>query len=190
MKLEYLILGQLTLNPCTGYSIKKYFDTEGRFGMATRPLSQIYTTLKRMYENGWVEYTFEHREDAPDLKIYSLIEKGRDYLVNYLESPMEYKFRYFESEMLWRIMYSHLVSPEVILSQLEEELDKRRKHVKKFRHRNRTVASTLISKDQLETVQYAHDRLHLYGVQGLDAYIVLLEEWIDHFSSKIERLQP
>ena len=45
MKLEYMILGILKINPRTGYDMKKYLDTEGRFGRARAPLSQIYTTL-------------------------------------------------------------------------------------------------------------------------------------------------
>ncbi len=66
MKLEYLILGILKINPRTGYDIKKYLDTEGRFGRARAPLSQIYTTLKRMLEKGWVLFEEEHREGKPE----------------------------------------------------------------------------------------------------------------------------
>ena len=68
----YDILGLLTINPSTGYDIKKHLDTEGRFTRRRAPLSQIYNTLKRMHENNLVTFVEEKREGKPNLKIYSI----------------------------------------------------------------------------------------------------------------------
>ena len=47
MKLEYMILGILTINPMTGYDMKKYLDTEGRFGRSRAPLSHRGLPFKK-----------------------------------------------------------------------------------------------------------------------------------------------
>ncbi len=68
LKLEYYILGLLTLNPQTGYDVKKHLGTEGRFERRRAPLSQIYTTLKRMTENNLVTFVEKEREVCPERK--------------------------------------------------------------------------------------------------------------------------
>ena len=75
MKLEYYTLGLLEIKPLTGYDIKKFLDTEGRFGRKRAPLSQIYNTLKRMLEQEWVEFEEVKREGKPDVKIYQREDK-------------------------------------------------------------------------------------------------------------------
>lgn len=185
MKLEHLILGQLIQNPCTGYDIKKYLDTEGRFGMATRPLSQIYNTLKRMVKKKWVKFDVQAREKAPDRKIYTLTPEGHEYFLEYLESPVEYTFRYFESEIPWRIFFSFLIKPEIIHQQLETELELRKDHIRKYRNRDRVIHSMLLKPGELEELNAIYEKLHLYGTEGLDVYVAFLETWIKFFEQKI-----
>ena len=101
MKLEFYILGLLKINPSTGYDIKKILDTEGRFGRKRAPLSQIYNTLKRMVENGWVRFEEEQREGKPDIKIYHNTPEGEQAFMEYLCSPIEPPFRFRESDILY-----------------------------------------------------------------------------------------
>ena len=184
MKLEYTILGWLELNPLTGYDLKKFLDTEGRFARKRAPLSQIYTTLKRMADKGWVQFREEPREGKPDAKIYHNTEAGRQVLVEYLRSPIELRFRYNESDISYRMAFSFMVEPEVTLQQIKSELAYRKEQIAQFRHRDRTLVSSNLSKHSLAFAQEVFDKLHQYGANNIDAYVQELEEMIEFFETK------
>lgn len=184
MKLDYFILGLLRMEPRTGYEIKKFLDAEGRFARARAPLSQIYTTLKRMLENGWVEYEEVQREGKPDLKIYHNSEAGNAALLEYLNSPLEPSFRYMESDIRNRIIFAYLVEPETIIEQLHTELEYRKEQIAAFRNRDRTVQTTTLSDCERAYAQELMDKLHSYGAKSIDDYVLWLEEMIDYFSEK------
>jgi DNA-binding PadR family transcriptional regulator len=186
MKLEYFILGILKLRPSTGYDIKKFLDTEGRFARARTPLSQIYTTLKRMTEQGWVIFVEKQRQGKPDIKIYHNTEQGEEEFLAYLHSPIEHAFRFRENDVMLRAMYAFLVEPEVILEQLQAELDFRQKQIAKFRSRDRTVLSDTLSEEQLAYAQELGDMLHRFGARAIDDYVQSLEEMIAYFTNKKE----
>ncbi len=186
MKLEHYILGLLTINPSTGYDIKKHLDTEGRFTRRRAPLSQIYNTLKRMHENNLVTFVEEKRDGKPDLKIYSLTAKGKQFLMDYLSSPLEKSFRYNESSILFRIRYAFLMDLEMVIKQIQEELDFRKKQINKFRYRDRTVDSTNLSADELAYVQAINDELHSYGASAMDLYVARLQDILTFFENRKE----
>ncbi|MCA9919926.1 MAG: PadR family transcriptional regulator [Anaerolineales bacterium] len=186
MKLEHYILGLLTINPSTGYDIKKFLDTEGRFERRRAPLSQIYTTLKRMVENNLVTFEEEKRDGKPDLKIYSITPEGTHALINFLHSPNQQTFRYGgENSLLFRIRYAFLVEPDVIVQQIQNELAFRREQIRKFRHRDRTINSTTLTPQELAQAQAINDELHLYGAQRMDHYVAHLESILTFFEEQI-----
>jgi PadR family transcriptional regulator AphA len=87
MSLEHAILGFLNYRPYSGYDLKKFFDTSVRhFWPADQ--SQIYRTLSRMSENGWVEIEVIHQESRPDRKVYHISETGQQELRHWLVSPL------------------------------------------------------------------------------------------------------
>ena len=188
LKLEYYILGLLTLNPQTGYDVKKHLDTEGRFERRRAPLSQIYTTLKRMTENNLVTFVEKERDGKPDLKIYSNTPQGRQLLIDFLRSPVEPTFRYSESTLLFRIRHAFLVEPNVIIKQIQDELDFRQEQIGKFRHRDRTIHSNTLSAGTLAYAQAIHDEIHSYGANRMDIYVAHLQKMLGFFEE--QKLEP
>ncbi len=186
MKLEHFILGILTINPMTGYDIKKYLDTEGRFGRKRAPLSQIYNTLKRMVDNGWVIFEEEVRTGKPDIKIYHNTAAGQKVFMDYLQSPIELPFRFRESEITYRIMFAFLIEPQIIVDQIQAELDFRREQIATFRPRDRTIHSENLSEDQVAYAQEVYDMLHSFGARDIDNFVRMLEEALEFFSQQIE----
>jgi DNA-binding PadR family transcriptional regulator len=86
MSLDYAILGFLNYQPCTGYDLKKLFDTSVRhFWQADQ--SQIYRTLARLLEQGYAELEVVEQEDRPDRKVYSITSAGRQVLREWLAGP-------------------------------------------------------------------------------------------------------
>jgi PadR family transcriptional regulator AphA len=85
MSLEYAILGFLNYAPMTGYDLKKMFDDSVRhFWYADQ--SQIYRTLNRLNEKGWVSRDIIEQETRPDRKEYSITDSGREALRQWLVS--------------------------------------------------------------------------------------------------------
>lgn len=187
MKLEHYILGLLTINPSTGYDIKKHLDTEGRFTRRRAPLSQIYNTLKRMLENNLVTFVEEKRNGKPDIKIYSLTPKGREYLIDFLQSSPKLSFRHNESSIMFRIRYAFLIEVEVIIQQIQEELAYRQKQISKFRFRDRTLDSANLSPDELAYAQAINNELHAYGASTMDLYVSRLQAMLTFFETQKNR---
>jgi len=86
MSLDYAILGFLNYQPCTGYDLKKLFDTSVRhFWQADQ--SQIYRTLARLLQQGYAELEIIEQEDRPDRKLYTITLAGQQALREWLAGP-------------------------------------------------------------------------------------------------------
>jgi DNA-binding PadR family transcriptional regulator len=184
MKLEYFILGLLRLQPRTGYEIKTFIDTEGRFMRSSTPLSQIYTTLKRMTGEGWVEFADEQREGKPDLKIYSIAPLGEKAIREWLSEPHEPSFRFQDREFLGKLFFSFLIDKPTVLTHCYTELNYRKAQIAKFRGRDRTVPVAPGTNVSRARVQRLADLLHEYGKESIDQYVA----WLEGFIQRLENL--
>jgi DNA-binding PadR family transcriptional regulator len=103
--LEFILLGLLRL-PRSGYEIKARF-VEGAAHFWAADLSQIYRTLQRMEEKGWLESSFEPSKSGPDRRVYTRTALGESELHAWLnEDPIQATVRlpyvgqlYFLSEL-------------------------------------------------------------------------------------------
>ena len=84
MSLAHAILGILQIQPMTGYDLKtQCFDKSiAHFWPADQ--AQIYRTLDKMNEQGWVESQIEFQENHPNRKVYSITEQGQRELRQWL----------------------------------------------------------------------------------------------------------
>ena len=86
MALEHAILVSLMEHSGSGYELARRFDKSiGFFWRATH--QQIYRTLKRMNESGWVDQQTVEQVGRPDKKVYSLSASGRELLRDWVSSP-------------------------------------------------------------------------------------------------------
>jgi PadR family transcriptional regulator, regulatory protein AphA len=87
MSLDHAILGFLNYRHYSGYDLKKIFDKSVRhFWPADQ--SQIYRTLARMGEKGWVETELIRQESRPDRKEYRITPAGSAELRQWLVTPL------------------------------------------------------------------------------------------------------
>lgn len=119
MSLEYAIMGFLNYGPLSGYDLKKVFDISVQhFWPADQ--SQIYRTLSRLDEQGWVEVEVVNQAERPDRKVYHITETGRDELLNWL--AVEPRERASRSAALIQVFFFGQLSDEVILERFERYL--------------------------------------------------------------------
>ncbi|RZS36448.1 PadR family transcriptional regulator [Herbihabitans rhizosphaerae] len=88
MALEHAILVSLRERSGTGYELARRFDKSiGFFWSASH--QQIYRTLKRMVDLGWVTVTEVTQHGRPDKKVYEVGDGGLDELRRWLTQPGE-----------------------------------------------------------------------------------------------------
>jgi DNA-binding PadR family transcriptional regulator len=86
MSVRYTLLGLLSQQPRYGYELRAAFMAlaGGQDAWDVKP-SQIYTTLGRMVESGWIEKSAADGDNPEDRVIFSLTQAGRDELQNWLK---------------------------------------------------------------------------------------------------------
>jgi len=180
MSLEYLLLGSLALKPQTGYDLKKFLDTFGRFWRSNTQLSQIYRTMGRMVKDGWVEFQVTHRDGLPDFKTYRLTEDGAAVFVDWLSSPYVPPSRFTDPEFSLRFHYSGFLGKEATLKLLRTELEARIDQVATYRGRDRKLKGLeLPVGGEVEAVQRRFDLAHQWGAQQVDLWILWLRQTIE-----------
>jgi PadR family transcriptional regulator, regulatory protein AphA len=116
MSLDYAILGFLNYHPYSGYDLKKIFDsTVHHFWPADQ--SQIYRTLARLTEQGFVEMEKIAQADRPDRKVYHITEAGHKDLLGWLSAPPQ--MQESRSTPLIQVFFCGQLPNEDILTKFE-----------------------------------------------------------------------
>ena len=83
MMIDYAILGLLSWKPLTGYDVKRVMQ-DSPFLYWSGNNNQIYKALMKLLENGFVTNEIQYQESAPNKKIYSITESGREELMRWV----------------------------------------------------------------------------------------------------------
>ncbi len=88
--IQFLILRVVCEKSLHGYGIIKKIEelSEGRHVIKT---GTMYTTLRRMEEEGLVESSWEESDSGPNKRMYNITDKGREQLKGWLEMIKERK---------------------------------------------------------------------------------------------------
>ena len=88
MSLDHAILGFLAISPKSGYDLKKRFDRTVS-GFWPTDQSNIYRSLARLREWGFVEPEVIPQTGRPDRKVYHLTEDGEAELLGWLDQTVD-----------------------------------------------------------------------------------------------------
>ena len=114
--LKHALLGFLKYESKTGYELKQTMDkSTGHFWHAKQ--SQIYTTLKKLEEDGLVISHPEPQERRPDRRVYKITESGGKALQEWLSQPMT-KLETAKELLLLKLFFSGTLEKDTILTQL------------------------------------------------------------------------
>jgi len=131
MSLKYALLGLLAESPKYGYELKRRF--EGALGNVwSVSYGQLYPTLRRLSELGWVTKKTEPGKKAAEKNIYSMTEKGRKKLDEWLLKPVRSTYR-VKDEFTLRFLFFSKIAPADVLEYLREYQKKTAQQRESFR---------------------------------------------------------
>ena len=116
MSLRGAILGFLSLEPTSGYTLKQRFDGSVRsFWSATQ--SQIYRELHALEREGLVDVEAVPGNGKPERKVYSLTPPGQAALQRWLAEPLEPLV--LRHPMLLKLVFAAHASPAALADILD-----------------------------------------------------------------------
>ena len=108
----------LSLEPMSGYDMKKRFDNSVAH-FWNENYGHIYPVLKRLEQDGLVTKRTETTEGKPSRYIYSITEKGRQDLHEWLILPAERPT--LRIELLLKLFFGHTVPAKNLVDMVEKE---------------------------------------------------------------------
>jgi PadR family transcriptional regulator, regulatory protein AphA len=119
------ILGILSLGPHSGYDIKKLMEQSTGYFWSEN-YGQIYPALNQLLKTDDVTLQVIEQEGKPDRKVYSINEKGRQTLIDWLSGPIgQYPIEQ-KNELLLKLFFGLNVPEEVNIQHVEKFLEKLR----------------------------------------------------------------
>lgn len=115
-KTKYALLGVLNLMSGSGYDIKKFCDSSIGF-FWNENYGHIYPMLQKMEKEELVTKRVEQTEKKPSKNIYSITEKGKEELEQWLKLPIETEK--VRSELLLKIFMSRNIPVKDIIKNIQ-----------------------------------------------------------------------
>lgn len=112
----YIILGLLNHEDLSGYDIKKRIDNQIRHFWEVG-YGQIYPTLAKLETEGLVTRRVSEISGGPEKNLYSITDKGRDVLKNWLLTSEEKE--YTKYEILLKLFFGSLATLEDNTNRIE-----------------------------------------------------------------------
>ena len=125
-KSKYAILGILSMDAMSGYDIKKMFKKIAA-NFWNESYGQIYPILKRLAEQELATSSIEKQTGKPDRHVYSLTNKGREALQQWLIEPVGRQIG--RHELLLKLFFGVQVSLGDNIRQVEHFQDLHRKEL-------------------------------------------------------------
>lgn len=121
MSLRATLLGLLSLEPASGYDLKRTIERSTYFiWNATGP--QIYSTIRKLRDEGLITSEFLPQKGKPEKQIHTITQKGRDALEKFLSEPIRSSVT--RDEVLLRIFFANFADRKVVTRELETYLER------------------------------------------------------------------
>lgn len=130
MSLKHAILVLLENKPGSGYDLMGRFNSGiGHFWNSTH--QQVYQELKRLHEEGCVEFEVETQAERPDKKNYRITRAGKKALAAWLAEPVAPP--QLRDALLVKIYAAHLGDKDTLVAELDRHLALHRGALEEYR---------------------------------------------------------
>ena len=118
--LEHVVLGLISVEPQSGYSIISTFET-GQFQRWSASPGSIYPMLKRLEQADYIEGNLETVHETRPRKMYSLTPKGEQYLDAWIRAaPTKQEISELREIMLLKFLFSeHRLDHDEVMEWLD-----------------------------------------------------------------------
>jgi len=110
MDIQTLLLGSLFDKSLSGYDLKKLFSLSFAF-FSGLSYGSIYPALKKLEQKRLITMKLEIQESAPNRKVYTITEAGKQAFLNSLKSPFSPE-RYKDALLMRMFFFAHLSKKE------------------------------------------------------------------------------
>jgi DNA-binding PadR family transcriptional regulator len=120
-KTKYAVLGLLSRVPLSGYDIKKIIDLSISY-FWNENFGHLYTVLRQMERESLISRQVMHTSGRPDRSVFSITDKGKEVLVDWLgrepETPPT------RIELLLQLFFAGSLPLPVVLEKIQKEKEK------------------------------------------------------------------
>lgn len=120
MSLTHAILGLLQQEEMTGYDLKTTCFDRCIAHLWPADQAQIYRTLDKLVEQGWITCTVEIQRDRPNRKVYRVTEAGKAELIRWLQCHQPLPT--VREPLLVQLFFAAQLPNEAIIQLLEQQL--------------------------------------------------------------------
>jgi PadR family transcriptional regulator AphA len=118
-----VLLGVLAIESMSGYDLGQTIrGSVGHFW--NESYGQIYPNLKKLEKGGFVSCKTERQKGKPDRRVYSITEKGRERLREWLAVPPQPEIP--RNELLLKLFFGHQVPAEILIGYVERMVEEHR----------------------------------------------------------------
>lgn len=180
--LKYILLGFLNYHPMSGYDLKSLMDeSTAHFWHAYH--SQIYTTLRKLEEEGLLESEEIESEEAKlNRRVYALTDAGRQEFSAWQRQALT-EMSPVKEDLLVRLFFSGSRSKQETLSELTVQ---RQLHQQKLDIYNSLAAEHLLPMMESSAEMLAESRYWLMTLEFGKRYEVMYLQWLNDCIAQIE----
>lgn len=192
--LKYILLGFLSYKPMTGYELKSIMD-ESTMHFWHAYHSQIYTTLRKLEEDGLLISDLEDGDDKLNRRRYTITETGLADVRTWLDQPLT-EVVTVKEELLVRLFFSAQREPSAVIDELRFQ---RQLHQRKLDEYLNLAAGHMVGQLINENTQHADEEnsagiaMHIpfwtatlrFGIEYEQSYL----RWLDETIAMVEAQQ-
>lgn len=173
MSLKHALLGFLDLMPLSGYDLAKMFDDSVNFYWPANH-TQIYRTLKTLYEAGWVSMEVVEQTERPDKKVYSITPAGEEELQGWITKPLA--FPSMRHGLLVQLAFASRLEDAQIIALLDAYAQKLRVRLESYQSGQQQEQLALA---RSERERYLWGLILRNGIQTYESELQWAEQAID-----------
>lgn len=179
-KTKYALLGVLNSMSGSGYDIKKFCDSSIGF-FWNENYGHIYPVLQKLENEELVTKRVEQTEGKPSKNIYSITEKGKEELKEWLKLPIE--TAPVRSELLLKIFMSKDIPVKDIIKNVEQIKEDCEKELLQYKNVDNLLGTHT---DEIDKKNYTLWLITLNnGKQGAEARI----KWCNETLQLLEEIK-
>jgi len=177
-----VLLGLLTVEPMSGYDLRLTIRASiGHFW--NESYGQIYPSLKKLQNEGFVTCKIERQKGKPDRRIYSITKRGRERLTKWLAVPPQPEIP--RNEMLLKLFFGEQVSAKILMGYVERMAEQHRAQLSVL---ERTEREEIDKNRRYPGAPYWRMAVH-FGQMEIRAHLCWAEETLAELNKIFKRQQ-